>query len=113
LKLIAAMGSRQRRCSDPLARGRRGLRALTSTRQVGDAWRVSSGDSSSDPFTSELARRVLAEACRNAAFSVDGAELLRLGENAMFRLNGVPLVVRIGRSVERLPIVERELCVAR
>ncbi len=43
----------------------------------------------------------------------DGAELLRLGENAIYRLASTPVVVRIARSADRLPRMERELCVAR
>jgi Ser/Thr protein kinase RdoA (MazF antagonist) len=56
---------------------------------------------------------VLAEACALAGLSGDGAELLRLGENAIYRLAGAPVVVRIARSADRLGRVEKELCVAR
>ena len=45
--------------------------------------------------------------------SSDGAELLRLGENAIYQLAADPVVVRIARSADRLPRVRRELCVAR
>jgi hypothetical protein len=38
--------------------------------------------------------------------------LLRIGENAIFRLASAPIVVRIARSADRLPRVRRELCVA-
>ena len=45
--------------------------------------------------------------------SSDGAELLRLGENAIYQLAADPVVVRIARAADRLPRVRRELCVAR
>ncbi|WP_285556132.1 phosphotransferase enzyme family protein [Actinoplanes regularis] len=64
-------------------------------------------------LTSESARRVVTNACATLDLSARGAELLRLGENAMFRLGDQPLVMRISRSAERLPIARRELCVAR
>lgn len=69
--------------------------------------------SPSTSFTSSVAWEVLVHACRATGLPAEGAELVRLGENAIFRLRGKPLVVRIGRSRERLPIIERELCVAR
>lgn len=56
---------------------------------------------------------MLAEACTLAGFSSDGAELLRLGENAIYRLASAPVVIRIARSADRLARVEKELCVAR
>jgi Ser/Thr protein kinase RdoA (MazF antagonist) len=64
-------------------------------------------------FSSATAMPVLAEACSVAGFSSDGAELLRLGENAIYRLGSVPVVVRIARSADRLARVQKELCVAR
>jgi hypothetical protein len=39
--------------------------------------------------------------------------LLRIGENAIWRLASEPVVVRIARTTERLPTVRKELCVAR
>ena len=64
-------------------------------------------------FSSSAVRHVLYEACHQAGLSSDRAELLRLGENAIYRLAENPVVVRIARSADRLPRVERELCVAR
>jgi Ser/Thr protein kinase RdoA (MazF antagonist) len=64
-------------------------------------------------FSSSAALPVLREACRQAGLTSDGAELLRVGENAIFRLADVPVVVRISRSADRLPRVKKELCVAR
>lgn len=64
-------------------------------------------------FSSSAAQPVLRKACERAGLSSEGAELLRIGENAIFRLASAPTVVRIGRSADRLPRVQREVCVAR
>jgi Ser/Thr protein kinase RdoA (MazF antagonist) len=64
-------------------------------------------------FSSAAVVPVLAEACTLAGFSSDGAELLRLGENAIYRLAGAHVVVRIARSADRMGRVNKELCVAR
>ena len=64
-------------------------------------------------FSSSAALPLLHAACQRAGLSSDGAELLRLGENAIYRLADTPVVVRIARSADRLPRVEKELCVAR
>ena len=64
-------------------------------------------------FSSSAAQPVLRKACERAGLSSDGAELLRIGENAIFGLASAPIVVRIGRSADRLPRVQREVCVAR
>jgi Ser/Thr protein kinase RdoA (MazF antagonist) len=55
----------------------------------------------------------LGEACDRLGLSSDGAELLRFGENAIYELTNVPVVVRIARSADQLRRVERELCFAR
>jgi len=64
-------------------------------------------------FSSTAILPALEEACARVGLSSDGAELLRLGENAIYQLATDPVVVRIARSVDRLPRVRRELCVAR
>jgi Phosphotransferase enzyme family len=64
-------------------------------------------------FSSSAVLPVLRDACERAGLGSDGAELLRLGENAIYRLARAPVVVRIARSADRLVRVERELCVAR
>ena len=64
-------------------------------------------------FSSSAALPILREACRQVGLDGEGAELLRIGENAIFRLASAPIVVRISRSAERLPRVRREICVAR
>lgn len=66
-----------------------------------------------EDFSSSTVLPVLRAACQQADISSRGAELLRLGENAIYRLAGSPVVVRIARSADRLPRVVRELCVAR
>ena len=64
-------------------------------------------------FSSSAVLPILREACTQAGVSSDGAELLRLGENAIYQLAAAPVVVKIARSADRLRRVERELCVAR
>jgi Ser/Thr protein kinase RdoA (MazF antagonist) len=66
-------------------------------------------------LTSEHAHAVLARVCREVGEVAEGAELLRLGENAIFRLAGrsSAVVVRVGRELARLPVARRELCVSR
>lgn len=64
-------------------------------------------------FTAEHAGDVLAAACADAGLSAAGASLLRLGENAVFRLAADPVVVRIGRAAERLDEHARTVAVAR
>lgn len=63
-------------------------------------------------FSPESVHPVLEEACRRTGFSSDGAEPVRLGENAIFRLIDAAVIVRIARP-GRLLRVEKELCVAR
>ncbi|OEV08819.1 hypothetical protein AN219_30785, partial [Streptomyces nanshensis] len=61
------------------------------------------------PFTQARARALLAAAGEQA----EHAELLALGENAVFALPGPePVVVRIGRGPSQLHRAERELRVA-
>ncbi|GAB3799815.1 phosphotransferase enzyme family protein [Micromonospora zhanjiangensis] len=64
-------------------------------------------------FTSTVAREVLDKACDLVGLRADDASLIRFGSNAIFELRGTPVVVRVGRSPERMPVFERELCVAR
>ena len=64
-------------------------------------------------FSSSAVGPVLREACARAGMASDDAELLRLGENAIYRLVSAPVVVRIARSADRLRRVKKELCVAR
>jgi Ser/Thr protein kinase RdoA (MazF antagonist) len=64
-------------------------------------------------FSSSAARPILEAACAQAGLDSAGAELLRVGENAMFQLASARVVVRIARSPDRLDRVKKELCVAR
>lgn len=66
-----------------------------------------------DEFTSESTLKTLRIACRRAGLAVDGAELIRLGENAVYRLPSSQLVARVGRSVDREPVARKEVAVAR
>ncbi|MER5785264.1 aminoglycoside phosphotransferase family protein [Streptomyces mobaraensis] len=64
-------------------------------------------------FTAAEAGRVMAAACRSAGLDGAGAELIRLGENALFRLASAPVIVRVARSSDYLPSVRKEVAVAR
>ncbi|MGW3984410.1 phosphotransferase enzyme family protein [Streptomyces mirabilis] len=68
---------------------------------------------SEEGFTSAEATRVMAAACRAAGLDDREAELIRLGENALFRLGSVPVIVRIARSVEYLAAARKEVAVSR
>ncbi|PBC86346.1 Predicted kinase, aminoglycoside phosphotransferase (APT) family [Streptomyces sp. 2224.1] len=69
--------------------------------------------STGEGFTSGAAAQVLAAACRRAGLDGDGARLIRLGENALFRLAAHPVVVRIARSTEYLDSARGEVQVSR
>ncbi|KUO06982.1 phosphotransferase enzyme family protein [Streptomyces sp. DSM 15324] len=64
-------------------------------------------------FTSARATRVMVTACRAAGLDDRGAELLRLGENALFRLSSAPVIVRVARGEEWLRTARTEVAVAR
>lgn len=64
-------------------------------------------------FTAEAAGVVLREACGLAGLDSAGARLLRLGSNAVYRLSGRPVVVRIGGDRRSLGEMERAVRVAR
>ena len=71
------------------------------------------GQSEVASFGEATASRVLERACARAGFEGSGAELLRLGENAIFRLAGDATVVRVGRSLEHWDDACKEVAVAR
>ncbi|MET8680930.1 aminoglycoside phosphotransferase family protein [Streptomyces sp. NPDC004647] len=71
------------------------------------------GRAAEEGFTSARAERLMSAACRAAGFASDGATLIRLGENALFRLEAHPVIVRIARSPEYLPSVRGEVDVSR
>jgi len=64
------------------------------------------------PFTPAGASATLAEACSLAGLSSDEAQLIRLGENAIFRLQRQRVVVRIARGIEFLKYAKKEVGVA-
>lgn len=49
------------------------------------------------PFSTESTRRILDLACEQLGMVATSASLIRLGENALFRLAAAPVVVRIAR----------------
>ncbi|WP_329401751.1 aminoglycoside phosphotransferase family protein [Streptomyces melanogenes] len=76
-----------------------------------------SGDGSTQggaaEFTAETVGAVLQAACPQADLEPSGAELVRLGSNAVYRLAGVPVVVRIARDAGALGEMERAVRLAR
>lgn len=64
------------------------------------------------PFTSAGAAAALEQACAQAAIRSQGAELLRMGENALFRLPQEQIVVRIARGPGVLEDAKKEVAVA-
>lgn len=64
-------------------------------------------------FTSAKATRVMSAACRVAGLDDRGAELIRLGENALFRLASAPVIVRVARGEAWLPKARTEVAVSR
>jgi aminoglycoside phosphotransferase (APT) family kinase protein len=67
-----------------------------------------------DRFGADSARRVLARACRVVGIRDDDAELMRLGENALFRVpDRGGMVVRIARRMDYWSDVQNEVNVSR
>ena len=64
-------------------------------------------------FSSAGARRVMHGACAAVGLDGEGAELIRFGENALFRLAAHPVVVRVARSTDYLDSVRGEVGVSR
>ncbi|WP_030226341.1 phosphotransferase family protein [Actinoalloteichus caeruleus] len=67
--------------------------------------------SSNQPLSPDTAGTVLREVCRRTGMSAPDAGLVRIGDNAVYRVG--PVVVRIARSVALLPAARREVAVAR
>ncbi|MFC9507063.1 hypothetical protein [Streptomyces sp. NPDC057002] len=63
-------------------------------------------------FASARATRVLSAACRAAGLDDAGAELARLGENALFRLALAPVIVHVARGEAWLPKAHTEVAVS-
>ena len=53
----------------------------------------------SGAFTPDTTRELLDEACEATGLDTGGAQLIRMGENAMYRLASGTIMARIGRSV--------------
>jgi Ser/Thr protein kinase RdoA (MazF antagonist) len=64
-------------------------------------------------FSADSTRHALQVAASVAGLDAEGAELLRLGENAIYKLRTVPLVARIARTTDYLPDIEAEVAAAR
>jgi Ser/Thr protein kinase RdoA (MazF antagonist) len=64
------------------------------------------------PFSADSTRAVMREACDAAGLDPDGALLMRLGENALYRLHGKPIVVRIARTMDYWDDACKEVAVA-
>jgi len=67
----------------------------------------------SGEFSATETRRTLEIACAAIGLDAQGAELLRIGENAIYRLVSAPLVARIARTIRYLPAIEAEVAVTR
>jgi aminoglycoside phosphotransferase (APT) family kinase protein len=74
---------------------------------------VGGGGTNQDRLSAVSAERSLRLACEATGLSLDGAVLVRLGENAIYVLPSEGVAVRIARSAANLPKVEKELRVAR
>ncbi|MER6533716.1 aminoglycoside phosphotransferase family protein [Streptomyces sp900105755] len=70
-------------------------------------------DGGGTEFTAEGLEPVLQEACSTAGLDSRGAELLRLGSNAVYRLASLPVIVRIARDPLVRAEMERAVGVAR
>ena len=64
------------------------------------------------PFDVVTSSAILAKACRLANYHADDAELIRLGENAIFHLKREGLVARIARGLDVLADAKKEIRVA-
>lgn len=65
-----------------------------------------------EPLTHESATRTLEQVCKRTGLSPAGAELIRIGENAVFRLQE-PVIVRIARTSRYADAAAKEVAVAR
>jgi Ser/Thr protein kinase RdoA (MazF antagonist) len=63
-------------------------------------------------FTAESSHTVLVEACGAVGLTSDGAELIRLGENALYMLRDESIVVRIARHMGHWDDAVKEVRVA-
>ncbi|MGW1390542.1 phosphotransferase enzyme family protein [Streptomyces nigra] len=63
-------------------------------------------------FDADAAEATLRQACAVADLDPDGIEILRLGDHAVFRIDGGRVISRVGRGADRLASVQREVAVA-
>lgn len=63
------------------------------------------------PLTAESGARALGEACRSIGFDSTGAELIRIGSNAVYRLQG-RVIVRIAPSIGAAENARKQVAVA-
>ncbi|MEU0968471.1 aminoglycoside phosphotransferase family protein [Streptomyces sp. NPDC005917] len=70
-------------------------------------------DGGGTEFTADGLAPVLQEACATAGVDARGAELIRLGSNAVYRLTSLPIIVRIARDPAVLEAMDRAVGVAR
>jgi hypothetical protein len=66
-----------------------------------------------DGFSAQSTRRTLEIACATAGLDANGAELMRLGENAIYLLPSIQLFARIARTIGYRPDIETEVGAAR
>ncbi|GAA3388112.1 phosphotransferase enzyme family protein [Cryptosporangium minutisporangium] len=64
------------------------------------------------PFDRDTAYEALTAATADLPYDPADAELVRLGSYAVFRLRGLPVIARVGRSESLLPVARREVAVA-
>lgn len=72
-----------------------------------------SDDSVHSEFSEDSTRPILQLACEKADLKSEGADLIRLGENALYRLRSDPVVVRIARTLDYSEDAGKEVHVAR
>lgn len=63
-------------------------------------------------LTEQSAHRALVAVCEEVGLKSEGAELIRIGSNAVFRLRTVPLIVRISPDTTELDSARRQVAVA-
>ncbi|WP_436762863.1 phosphotransferase enzyme family protein [Streptosporangium sp. V21-05] len=73
---------------------------------------VSPADRPGSPFTPESTRATLLRACARVGLDPSNARLIRIGENAVYRLVS-PVVARIGRTAAYMDDARKEVAVAR
>jgi Ser/Thr protein kinase RdoA (MazF antagonist) len=64
-------------------------------------------------FSSETTSRVLSSAGKVLGLDVSDGELIRLGENALYRLTSEHVVIRVARTMDYWKDAEKEVAVAR